>query len=505
MTRAAPAPDPTIPDATDEVRDLLRRAIEAYSADPEAVAALEHQLDRLDAPLRVAVAGKLKAGKSTLLNALLGEELAATDHAECTRVVTWYRYAAVPAVTVHPIDGEPWPSPPRRGSGGLGIDLGGRRPEEIDRVEVAWPAAGLRRLTLIDTPGLDSLSHAVSQRTSGFLTASDDEAAVDAVVYLMRHLHATDVRFLETFHESRARWAAAAGTIAVLSRADEVGVGRIDAMLSAGRVADRYRADPTLRRLCSAVVPVTGLLAQTGQSLREEEFAALRALAGLDRAAVEDLLLSVDRFRRPSLTLPVTAEMRAQLLARLGLFGIRLSLVLLRAKDPRASTLADELVRRSGLVELRRVLGVQLTERRDQLRAQSAVLALTHLLARKPPPGGEDLAARCERITLAAHELRELHLLGSLRAAEIELPPELLADAERLLGAGGQRPIDRLGLRADARPVDVRGGAARALEDWRARADDPLLNRETRQACRVLVRTCEGLLFEHVSAERERV
>ena len=65
----------------------------AARATPGAAGAarLQAVLDRLDEPLRVAIAGKVKAGKSTLLNALVGEELAPTDAGECTRIVTWYR------------------------------------------------------------------------------------------------------------------------------------------------------------------------------------------------------------------------------------------------------------------------------------------------------------------------------------------------------------------------------------------------------------------------------
>ena len=71
-------------------RVLVRRTIDTYRDSPQAVGWLQHNLARFDEPLRVAIAGKVKAGKSTLLNALVGEEIAPTDAGECTRVVTWY-------------------------------------------------------------------------------------------------------------------------------------------------------------------------------------------------------------------------------------------------------------------------------------------------------------------------------------------------------------------------------------------------------------------------------
>jgi ATPase subunit of ABC transporter with duplicated ATPase domains len=72
-------------------RRLLVRAIEEHRGHPPTAHRMCEQLDRLDSPLRVTIAGKVKAGKSTLLNALVGEQVAPTDAAECTLVVTWYR------------------------------------------------------------------------------------------------------------------------------------------------------------------------------------------------------------------------------------------------------------------------------------------------------------------------------------------------------------------------------------------------------------------------------
>ena len=69
--------------------ELIRDTLEAYRDDPEAAGMLQGYARRLAQPLRIAVAGMVKAGKSTLLNAIIGEEIAPTDTGECTSIVTW--------------------------------------------------------------------------------------------------------------------------------------------------------------------------------------------------------------------------------------------------------------------------------------------------------------------------------------------------------------------------------------------------------------------------------
>src|SRR6185437_312380 len=110
--------------------------------------------DRLRGPLRVAIAGKVKAGKSTLLNAMLCEELAPTDAGECTQIITWYQQAEQPRVLLHPRTGHAVSRPFQRSNGALEVDLGDYPAAEVDHLEVHWPAPRLRDLTLVDTPGI---------------------------------------------------------------------------------------------------------------------------------------------------------------------------------------------------------------------------------------------------------------------------------------------------------------------------------------------------------------
>jgi hypothetical protein len=474
--------------------ELVRDALDVYADDRAAVEALEGYRRRLEEPLRVAVAGMVKAGKSTLLNAIIGEEIAPTDAGECTRVVTWYRYGLTPRVTLHPVTGAPRPLPVRRVSGRLVLDLGSTPAEEVSRLEVEWPSSRLRELTLIDTPGIASLTESASARSIAFLTPADAPSEADAIVYLLRHLHATDLTFLESFRDTGVGRSGTVNALAVLSRADEIGAGRIDALVSARTVAERYRQDESLRALALGVVPVAGLLAQSARTLRESEFGVLAELAALDREARERLLVSVDRFSRPDADVRSSPEARRAVLDRFGLFGIRLACVLLRNGVNESPALAAELTRRSGLDPLLRSLGEQFSARADQLKARTAVIGVETLLRERPHAGTERLAAALERLQASAHEFAELRMLAEARTAGLPLPQDRAAEAERLIGGSGPAPAQRLGLADDADGPEVEAASLAALGRWRALAENPLTGRAAAEVCRVVARSCEAMI-----------
>lgn len=480
----------------DQTRSALEHALVAYRGT-DAEAGLRRILERLDEPLRVAIAGRVKSGKSTLLNALVGERLAPTDAGECTRIITWFTDGHTYRVDIHPLSGPARQARFTRDDGVLEIDLGGLSPDEVDQLVVTWPSRALRRSTLIDTPGIGSLSENLSRRTWELLTVDDEEAPADAVVYLMKHLHSNDVEFLRAFHDTEVSRPNPINAIGVLSRADEIGVGRLESMASARRIAARLSGDPKIRRLVQTVIPVAGLLAETATTLTETEVGHLRRIADLPPAEVEQVLLSADRFLQTRPELGVTSTERQLLLDRFGMFGIRLGSTLLRQKVAGTATeLARELRGRSGLEDLQEVLRSLFFQRREVLKSRSALLALSTLVRSRPVSGGDTLAAEIEHVVASAHPFNELRVLSALRAGWVTGKPDVVSELEQLIGGGGAAAELRLGLDPNAATDDVRAAATDALRRWQRRAENPITSYELAVAARIAVRSCEGILAE---------
>jgi len=478
----------------DRTRAVLAQAIEVYRGTPHE-ARLTATMARLDEPLRVAIAGRVKSGKSTLLNALVGERLAPTDAGECTRIVTWYEDGHSYRVMLHPRDGEPRQARFDRDDGAIEVDLGGLAPDDVDQMVVTWPSQQLRRATLIDTPGIGSLSESVSRRAWQLL-ATEEETPADAVLYLMRHLHAGDVEFLRAFHDSEVSRPNPVNAIAVLSRADEIGAGRPNSMSSARQIAARLSTDPVVRRVVQTVVPMAGLLAETAVTLTETEVSHLRKVAERTPREVEALLLTADRFLTQMPELGLTSFERQHLLDRFGVFGVRLASMILRRGPVTATELARDLAERSGLEELQAVLHSLFFARRDVLKSRSALLALDDLAHEQPLPGSVAVSAEIEEIIASAHPFNELRVLSAVRAGWVAGKPAVLEDLERVIGGSGTGRPQRLGLESGATPAEETAAAGEALARWQRRAENPMTVHELVVAARVAVRSCEGMLAE---------
>ncbi|HWD06889.1 MAG TPA: GTPase [Amycolatopsis sp.] len=332
----------------------------------------------------------------------------------------------------------------------------------------------LRDLTLVDDPPAPALT--------------------DATVRLLRHLEPDELASAPAAASSAFARQTAVDTVLVLARADETGAGRIDALLTAKQLARRaWRQDPLFSG-AQGVIAVAGQLAYGARAFTEDEFELLAAFAAVPREEMERYLLSVDAFTDPAFPGPVSVDTRRSLVTRFGLFGVKLALTLIRTGSDSRVKLSTELVRRSGLGELRDTIAGCFAARAEALKARTAVVRLETVLRTEPRPGSDRLEARVERFAATAHDFRELRLIADIRGGRTALSGEPADEAVRLLGAHGTTAEERLGLDIETDPREIYAAGADAVMRWRHEAERPDRPLAERAAAQVVVRSAEGVL-----------
>jgi hypothetical protein len=437
----------------------------------------------LDEPLRVAIAGRLKAGKSTLVNALIGRRVAPTAVGECTRVVTQFRYGAADRVDVVCRDGSRSSLPldpdgmiPQR----LGVPAG-----RVAWVDVTLTSDKLRDLTVIDTPGLASTDAAVSGSAARLVGAADaapfDDgidadsaqavAGAEAVVYVFtQSVRADDVQALAAFRAASARLASSPiNALGVFAKVDTLVGGAGDPWPVAGPLAAGQAA--VLGRMVSEVVPVVGLLAETGEAgrLTSADCAALRELSRLPAPTLGLLLASVDLFRTRDA--PVSPERRERLLRLLDLYGVGFAVAQLTAKPQLGGgDLVRALVAASGFPRLRQTLEQAFRWRSDAIKAGWALSRLERLAGHTASVDDREvLRDAVQRLVRepAYHRLRLLEVAQRVSTGAVPLPAELEAELTRLAVSDDARWV--LGL-PDAGPAELSAAALAAANRWRVYA-----------------------------------
>ncbi|MCX6689154.1 MAG: dynamin family protein [Methanoregula sp.] len=144
------------------------------------------QLDELEKRLllgrfHLAVLGQVKRGKSTLLNALLGEDLLPSSVIPLTAIPTFIQYGEKRLLRVRYNDnrpdtvlkGEPTKWLNKQLMGFVTENANPRNEKGVLEVEITHPAAILRDVVLIDTPGVGSTYRHNTMATMNFLPQCD--------------------------------------------------------------------------------------------------------------------------------------------------------------------------------------------------------------------------------------------------------------------------------------------------------------------------------------------
>ncbi|WP_166640538.1 dynamin family protein, partial [Amycolatopsis sp. SID8362] len=408
------------------VANLCHRLQSQVSA--RTAAGFAEVLRRLGAPLQVAVAGRIKSGKSTLVNALIGRRVAPTDIGECTRLVTRFQYGTVDRVEIVFTDGRKQVLPFAADGmipAELGVDI-----EKVSHIEAYLTNAVLQGMTVIDTPGLGSLDAASVSRTEQLLGAAkhrkddDDEegsdelddtsrnavAGAEAVLYVVTQgVRADDQQALAAFTAATAsREAGPVNAIAVLNKADTIAPESVEGadgdVWKAATILSEKQAS-TLKPRVADVLPVIGLIAESAESggFTSADAEALRQLAELDDDVLQTMLISADIFT--SWECDVPAGTRLRLLEKLDLFGVSHAVEAIR-KEPEitAGALRRSLLDASGLEAVRQRLSIVFAARADGIKAAAALASVTALAHASADPAERQRVHDAIEVLLAKPE-----------------------------------------------------------------------------------------------------
>ncbi|WP_250037641.1 dynamin family protein [Paractinoplanes maris] len=412
---------------TDSVLDVAERA--AASSQTALAAAGHAAMLRLRRPLGVAVVGRVSAGKSTLVNAVLGTAVSPTAGGECTRVVYVFRHELWTSAMAVPRNSSP-ARPVRLEGSRLAADLPFPA-ADIERVDVTMPVPMLELATVFDTPGLASTNRETSAVTERLLDDTmSATVAADALLFCVNGpIKEDEEEAVRTFRTGRSKVRMTGGSaVAVLTKADAMSQDRRRTLKEAESLAQRMSASHA--DIFGGVFPVVGLLAETAMTgaLRARHVTALAELA--TAWTVDDThvaLLSDEVFYEvPG---PVATVQRHELMGLLGCYGIGELMEVLRS-SPRADVRVLTQVAReaSGYDQMERRLRMTLGSRADVMKAGAT---LQELMDCAYYVGDWNVYGAAQEL-LDRPEMFPLHLLDisrQLASGRVKPPPGLAEQA----------------------------------------------------------------------------
>lgn len=428
------------------LRALLEQLLDEVarsSGEGELIAGLRAELSH---PLTVALVGRVSAGKSTLLNALVGDRVAPTDRAECTQVATLYTAGSPQRVEVIGLDGSVDELP-----GGMRGDLG-RAPDEISHAVAYTPSKLLRdTFQVIDTPGLSGFTDTAETATRRVFAGRTGLPRPDVIVFLLDDAAGPkddEVEFLRT------SGASAQNTILVLSQADLIAsdAPMLKAQEIARRIWRRFGAT------AGAVVAVSGLMAEAGVcGITERETAQIARRGQLE---TWELLSILDGSVPPPPGISVDELAHVEELV--GGYAMDAGAEVAASG---AQAYCDWLHHTSGIADLRQAIGRRFVAVGDVLKARTMIAELKAAAYRSPNRAAILGAIEDAESTPEAHRLREVAAVESL--ARWQPDSDLIGELTYVTAMRNVHQL--LSLPPGAPPAAIEDEARRRAADARGR------------------------------------
>lgn len=239
-------------------RELIRHPVTAdYSSRIESLRLME----TLKSPFTIAFIGQMRSGKSTLLNSIIGADLAPVGINETTATINWFRYSKESSVRFFRVywqDGSISDHPLHEISKWIGTQDNIKQTKWIDFYS---SSELLQTTSIVDTPGTRSTIQEHENATLGFLLEEKTlmhGGSADAIVYVINPSMRTDDKEILSLFGAKTRLpgASAYNSIAALQKWEH-----LDGQAWEKAIARAKKFEAELEGKVSCVIPTSGLLA----------------------------------------------------------------------------------------------------------------------------------------------------------------------------------------------------------------------------------------------------
>lgn len=444
---------------------------------------IDNAIEKMSRPIEVAVIGKISSSKSTLVNALLGEaEVVRTGQMEETFNVSWIKYGDSNAdIKVYFKDGTMRVIPRGDWIKWTSHQESNNLKEKVSYIEVTYQHDILKRINIIDTPGLDALSEIDSKNTIAFLK----NVQPDAVVMLFtKSIAESTLSVLNDFiavNKDCSFALSPLNAIGVLAKADtmwSVMHPQKDIVFEGRRVISQtlYEKYPDVVHSIFDIFPVSALMGLAAATITNDEAELLKELSLVPDSMLTEMFSSPEFLFDEEYQVTVSPIDRKKLWKKFGMYGLYVIVEYLK-KNTLASRydISQLLIKKSGFGVFQRMVISHFGDRANLIKAQTSIASIKEICHRTRFKEGiskkeiliiDEIEKTILTTLLSIHEYQEWSYLNKIYSGTEELNAEITDEFLAICGEKGASAYERLQMPATSSITELKMKATERALFW---------------------------------------